>query len=250
MKISVVTVCRNASSTIENTICTVAAQKHTNLEHIIVDGSSTDGTLNIIHRYKDNFAKWVSEHDHGIYEAMNKGIAMATGDVIGFLNADDIYAHSNVLTNVATVLENSEVQACYGDVVFVRDDLETIVRYYRSREFSPKKLAYGWMPAHPALFLEKELFDKYGCFKTDYRIAADYELITRLFGRHRIQYKYLPEIFVKMRMGGISTRGIRSSYILNKEIVRACTENGISTNLPKVFLKFPLKFMELFLRPS
>ncbi len=249
MKISVVTVCRNTESTIEDTIRSVAGQTCRGVEHIIIDGASTDGTLDIVRKYESVVTKWVSEHDQGIYDAMNKGIALASGDVIGFLNADDVYARPEVLAEVVQALGDESIQAVYGDVVFVRDDLQTIVRYYRSNRFKVGKLAWGWMPPHPSIFLKKHMFEKYGLFKTDYRIAADYELVTRLFARHKVRYRYLPGVSVKMRVGGVSTRGVKSNYILSQEIVRACRENGISTNLLKVSLKYPFKVMELFIRP-
>ena len=246
MKISVVTVCFNAEKTIEDTIRSVLNQDFGGIEHIVIDGASTDGTKAVINKYESCIASSLSEPDEGIYDAMNKGIRLATGDVIGFLNADDIFADSGVLSRVASAFQESPVQACYGDVVFVRDDPDKIVRHYRSSRFTPERLAYGWMPAHPALYLKRELFQLYGGFKTDYRIAADYELVARLFWLHRISYRYLPEVLVKMRIGGVSTRGIKSNYILSKEIVRACGENGIRTNLLKVALKYPLKLAELF----
>jgi len=249
VKISVITVCFNAVKTIEDTIVSVAEQKFHDIEHMVVDGASTDGTQEIVRKYSGTIAKWVSEPDNGIYDAMNKGVAMVTGDVVGFLNADDVYVDSGVLSKIAAVFEADDVHACYGDVVFVRDDLKTVVRYYRSNRFAPERLAYGWMPAHPTLFLKRDLLGLYGGFKTDYQIAADYELVARLFWKHGIKYKYIPEVLVKMRVGGVSTRGVKSNYILSKEIVRACRENSIRTNLLKVFLKYPLKFTELFRRP-
>jgi len=248
-KISVITVVFNGEKTISDTIESVSSQDYSNIEHIIVDGASTDGTTALIEKQKENISAFVSERDNGIYDAMNKGVKLATGDLVGFLNADDIYAHSTVLSRVADTFCKCNVDACYGDLVYVRDDLSTIVRYYRSNIFSPEMLAYGWMPAHPTLFIKRELFYKYGGFKTDYEIAADYEMVARLFWKHRIRYKYIPDVLVKMRMGGVSTSGVRSNYILSKEIVRACKENDIRTSLPKVLLKYPLKIMELFTRP-
>jgi len=250
MKISIVTVCRNAVDTIEDTILSVSGQTFDNTEHIIVDGGSSDGTLELVHKHESQITKWVSEPDDGIYDAMNKGIQMATGDVIGFLNADDIYAHSDVLARTSEVMAEEGMQASYSDVIYVRDDLHTVVRYYCSRKFSPKRLSYGWMPAHPTLFLNRELFKQYGMFKTDYQIAADFELVARLFGAHRVRYRYLPGVSVKMRMGGVSTKNIKSNIILSKEIVRACRENGIKTSFPRVLLKYPLKMLERFVRPS
>ena len=248
MRISVVTVCRNTAATIEDTIRSVSSQTHCDVEHIIIDGASSDGTQNIIRKHEAVIARWVSEPDEGIYDGMNNGIALASGNIIGFLNADDVYARPDILETIAATFEREKVEACYGDIVFVRDDMETVVRYYRSSSFSPKRLAYGWMPAHPGLYLKKNLFDRYGVFRTDYRIAADYELIVRLFGANAIRYRYIPEVLVKMRLGGVSTKGLRSNLVLNQEIVRACRENGISTNLFKVFLKFPMKLMELLVR--
>ncbi len=249
MKLSVITVCRNAAATLGDTICSVAAQKHPDIEHIVIDGDSSDGTPEIVST-ADSISKWISEPDCGIYDAMNKGIALATGDVVGFLNADDVFAHDDVCGTVAEAMSEEKLDACYGDIVFVSDDLQRIVRYYKSNSFSPKKLAYGWMPAHPSLFLKRRLFEAYGKFETDYEIAADYEMVARLFWKHSIRYRYLPGVSVRMRMGGVSTRGIRSNVILNREIVRACRANGINTNLVKVCLKYPWKIMELFLRPS
>lgn len=250
MKISVITVCFNSVDTIEDAIRSVAEQTYSDVEHIIIDGGSTDGTQDVVARFHGVVSTWISEPDNGIYDAMNKGIAVASGDVVGFLNADDIYAHPGVLSKVVEAFAADHVDACYGDVVFVREDMQNVVRYYRSSRFSPERLAYGWMPAHPTLFLKRGLFRDYGVFKTDYRIAADYELVVRLFRVHRISYRYIPEVLVKMRVGGVSTRGIKSNYILSREIVRACRENGVSTNLFKVFLKYPVKLMELVSRPS
>lgn len=250
LKLSVITVCRNAEGTIEDTIRSMAGQTYGNVEYVIVDGASTDGTIDIVRKYESVISKWVSEPDQGIYDAMNKGLALVGGDVVGFLNADDVYAQPDILETVARYFSRSDIDACFGDVVFVKDDLETVVRYYRSSGFLPEKLKYGWMPAHPALYLKKSLYDKYGNFRTDYQIAADYELVVRLFGANRIRYLYVPEVFVKMRIGGVSTRNWKNSLVLNREIVRGCRENGIRTSLFRVLLKFPLKLMELFVRPK
>jgi len=249
MKISIITVCHNAADTIMDTLNSVWKQSYHHIEHIIIDGASTDATLAVIERHRQRLAHVVSEPDDGIYDAMNKGIHLATGDIIGFLNADDIYAHEDVLSHVAGTLEREGVQGCYADVVYVRDNLQDIIRYYRSNHFSPRKLAYGWMPAHPTLFLHRDVFAKYGGFKTDYKIAADFELCARLFGKHGVAAEYVPEVWVKMRMGGVSTQGLKSNFILSREIVRACRENGIKTNLFKVCLKYPRKLLEVITRP-
>jgi len=248
MKISIITVCYNAAGTMMDTLNSVRKQSYHHIEHTVIDGASTDKTLDMIHECPPT--RWISEPDEGIYDAMNKGLAMVSGDVIGFLNADDIYAHEDVLAHVAATFEQEEIQACYADLVYVRDDLRTVVRYYRSHRFAPNRLAYGWMPAHPTLFLRREVFDQYGEFKTDYKIAADFELCARLFGKYGLTAEYVPEVWVKMRMGGVSTQSLKSNFILSREIVRACRENGIKTNLFKVCLKYPRKMFELITRPS
>lgn len=243
MKISVITVAYNAEKTIGDTINSVDAQGFDDVEYIVIDGASTDGTVGVIHDNENKITKWISEKDNGLYDAMNKGIAMATGDIIGFLNADDVYADNGVLARVSSVVEEG-VDGCYADVCFVRNDLQTVVRRYRSSRFHVGRLAYGWMPAHPSLFLRRELYERYGGFKVDYQIAADYELIVRFFHRFHIKAVYVPEVWVKMRLGGVSNRSLYSNYILSREIVRACRENGMQTNMLKVSLKYPLKLME------
>ena len=202
--------------------------------------------MDIIGRYRGGLGAVVSEPDKGIYDAMNKGIDLATGEIIGFLNADDIFADSGVLGRIAQVMEDRQLDGCYADVVYVKPDMASVIRRYRSDRFSPDRLAYGWMPAHPALYLRREVFSRCGKFKTDYLIAADYELVARLFGRHHLKARYVPDVWVKMRAGGVSTRSMRSNWIISREIVRACRENGISTNLFKVCLKYPMKIMETF----
>jgi len=243
VKISVITVCCNAAATIASNLQSVARQGYPHVEHIIVDGASNDGTVEIVRRHADLVDHWVSESDAGIYDAMNKGIAMAKGDVIGFLNADDVYAHDDVLSKVAEQFRDEDLDCCFADLVFVKND--RVVRSYSSARFTPERIAWGWMPAHPTLYVRRALFEQFGMFKTDYRIAADYEFVARVLGRHRCSYRYVPDVWVKMGMGGVSTRNWKSRWILNREIVRGCRENGIRTNLFKVLSKFPLKLLEL-----
>ena len=247
MKISIITVCYNAAGTIMDTLNSVRKQRYHHIEHIVIDGASTDKTLDIIREHPPT--RWISEPDEGIYDAMNKGLAMVSGDVIGFLNADDIYAHKGVLAHVAAEF-GKDIEACYADLVYVRDDPGSVVRLYRSQRFKSERLAYGWMPAHPTLFLHRDIFVKYGGFKTDYKISADFELCARLFGQYGLTANYVPEVWVKMRMGGVSTQSLKSNFILSREIVRACRENGIKTNLFKVCLKYPQKMLELITRPA
>jgi glycosyltransferase involved in cell wall biosynthesis len=188
--------------------------------------------------------------DRGIYDALNKGIAAASGDIVGFLHSDDVYARDDVINTVILKMQEERLDALYGDVAFVpREDIDRIVRVYSSRRFRPSRIGWGWMPAHPALFLRRNVYRHYGGFKTDYRIAADFEFVARIFSGNKLAYAYLPRVLVKMRLGGASTGGWQSTITLNREVLRACRENGISTNLFKILSKYPLKAVE-FLSPG
>lgn len=245
MKFSIVTVCYNSAQTIEETLRSVADQTWPEIEHILVDGGSRDGTMTIIERYRQTLFKVISEPDHGIYDAMNKGVHAATGDVIGFLNADDFYAHANVLGDVAKLIRQGHLDALFGDVEFFRPEKPALaVRRYSSARFRPGRIAWGWMPAHPAMFLRREVFHRAGPFRTDYRIAGDFEFIARAFWHQPLRYRHLPEVLVRMRTGGISTGGWRNTLILNREVLRACRENGIPTNMLMILSKYPAKLLE------
>lgn len=247
MKISIITVVWNNKETIKNAIDSVFGQTYENIEYIVVDGASTDGTVEVVRSYGDKISKFVSEPDRGLYDAMNKGLALASGDIVGILNSDDFYIDKYVIEKIVKEFEEKKVDSVYADLVFVKpDNLDKTVRYYDSSHFNPDKFAYGWMPAHPTFFVKKEVYQKYGLFKTDYKIAADYELLTRFLAKNRISYSYLKEPIVKMRVGGASTNGIKSNYILNKEIIRACKENDIYTNWAMVLSKYPKKILGLF----
>jgi len=249
MRVTVITVARNSATTIADCVRSVAAQS-VPVEHVIIDGASSDATVDIVRGLTPN-ARIVSEPDNGIYDAMNKGIKLATGEVIGILNSDDFYAGPQVIEKVVTLFEESGAGALFADLVYVRpDDLEHTVRYYSGAGFTPEKFAWGWMPPHPTFFVRRELYERYGTFNTEYSIAADYELTARFLARYEVKYVYLPEVIVRMRTGGLSTRGLKSTWILNREIVRACAENGISTNLLKVYSKYFRKVGQLFRKPS
>jgi len=246
MTISIITVVYNNKATIKDAIESVLMQTYEDIEYIIIDGASTDGTVEIVKSYGDKISKFITESDNGLYDAMNKGIALATGDVVGILNSDDFYINDKVIEKIANQFKDTKVDSIFADLVFVQpDNLDKTVRYYDSSQFHPSKFAYGWMPAHPTFFVKKEFYVKYGVYKIDYKIAADYELLTRFLAKYQISYMYLNEPLIKMRLGGISTRGFMSNYILNKEIIRACDENGIKTNWLKVLSKYPKKLMEL-----
>ena len=180
---------------------------------------------------------------------MNKGIALVTGDVVGILNSDDFYIDEHVIQRVINIFQEEKVDSMFADLIFVNpNNLDKTIRYYDSSQFNPLKFAYGWMPAHPTFFVRRKIYEKYGVFKTDYKIAADYEILVRFLEKYKISYYYMQLPIIKMRIGGVSTSGIKSNYVLNKEIIRACKENGISTNWLKVLSKYPSKIMGLFLK--
>ena len=251
MKISLITVTFNSDLTLRDTIQSILNQTFSDIEYIIIDGLSKDNTVDIIRKYEPQFQgrlKWISERDNGLYDAMNKGIRMSTGDIVGIINSDDFYHRRDIISRVAEAFKNEETQAVYGDVRFVNpDNLNRTVRYYSSRNFSPNRFRYGFMPAHPTFFTYRKYFEEFGYYKTDYHIAADYELLIRFLYTHQLKSKYLSLDFMKMRTGGASTASIKSNILLNKEIVRACSENGIWTCMPLLFLKYFIKVFELFL---
>jgi len=255
MKIYILTVVRNNKETIRDAINSVLLQEFNDLEYIIVDGASTDGTVEAINdavkRYPKRNIKFISEKDDGIYDAMNKGIRLASGDIIGILNSDDFYINNDVVSTVVNVFMAENVDSVFADLVYVRDnDLNKIVRYYSSATFHPKKMAYGWMPAHPTFFVRLKIYEQYGLYKTDYRIAADYELIARFLVKNKVSYRYISQVLVKMRTGGASTKNLKSNCILNKEILRACAENCIKTNIIKVLSKYPAKTLQSIKKPK
>jgi glycosyltransferase involved in cell wall biosynthesis len=246
MKISVITVCYNSANTLERALRSVAQQDWPAVEHIVIDGASTDSTGVILERFCSRLAHIVSEPDRGIYDAMNKGLAHVSGDIVCFLNADDQYASSAVLSRVATRMQEHRLDAVMGDVGFFHEaDPERMVRRYRSDRFTPGRLAWGWMPAHPALFMRRDIMQRVGRFKTDYRIAGDFEFIVRAFHGYALRYQHMPEVLVLMQTGGASTNGWRAKIRLNQEVLRACRENGLHTNMLKILSKYPAKLMEL-----
>ena len=227
----------------------MADQDWSRVEHIVIDGASKDETAEIIDRFRAKLAHIVSEPDKGIYDAMNKGLDRASGDIVCFLNADDQYASNSVLSRVAMLMYEHQLDALMGDVGFFhKSDSQRMVRRYRSNHFTPGRLAWGWMPAHPALFLSRAVVQRVGRFKTDYRIAGDYEFIVRAFHGHEMRYRHLPEVLVNMQTGGASTAGFGAKLRLNREVLRACRENGLQTNIVKILSKYPAKILELLRR--
>jgi glycosyltransferase involved in cell wall biosynthesis len=219
MKISIITVCYNSAKTIEDTLKSVANQKDINVEHILIDGASKDGTQQIIKQY-DSVTTLISEPDKGIYDAMNKGIALATGDVIGTLNADDFYSDDHVLEEVAKVFLDPTVEACYGDLVYVRQNhVGQVVRLWKSIAFKPGSFKLGWMPAHPTFFVRASVYNRLGAFDLNYKIAADFELLFRFIEQNKIKTVYLSKVLVKMRLGGTTNKNMANVATQNREII-------------------------------
>lgn len=250
MKISLITITYNSGKTLADTIQSVLKQTYIDIEYIIVDGASKDSTVSIIKLYEPLFEgrmKWISEPDKGLYDAMNKGIRMATGNIIGILNSDDFFTSNDVLQKIANIFQQeTKLDAVYGDVHFVHpNELNKCVRYYSSKVFRRSLMKLGFMPAHPSFYIRIEYFDKYGLYKTDYKIAADFEFLLRTIYKAKIRTQYLPIDMVTMRTGGTSTSGWVSHKRIMKEHLRAFRENGIYTNRILLSLRYAYKIIEL-----
>jgi len=248
MKISIITVVWNNKETVKDAIDSVLNQTYENIEYIIIDGASTDGTLDIVKSYGDEITKFVSEPDKGLYDAMNKGIAQSTGDVVGILNSDDFYIDKFVIEKVVKEFEDKKVNSVFADLVFVKpENLDKTVRYYDSSKFNPSRFAYGWMPAHPTFFVKREIYNRYGVFRTDLKIGADFDILARFLYTQKISYSYMQKVFVKMRIGGVST-SFSSIWINTLEQLQVCRDNDIDTNIFKILMKYPSKILGLFKR--
>lgn len=238
MKVSIVTVVLNNVHSIEQAITSVLAQTYPDVEYVVVDGCSTDGTLEVIRRYEDRISKIIVEKDKGIYDAMNKGLRACTGDVIGILNSDDFYAHNQVVSNVVQAMTKSGADSCYADLQYVdAQDTNKIVRHWRSGSYSRGSFLNGWMPPHPTFFIKREAYLKHGYFDLDLRSAADYELMLRMLYRHGMSATYHPEVVVKMRVGGMSNQSVANRMRANNEDRLAWSKNGLTPR----FYTIPLK---------
>lgn len=249
MKISIITITYNSAETVEETIQSVLSQDYPDIEYIIVDGKSKDNTIQIIEKYNDKISKVVSEKDNGLYDALNKGIRLCTGDVIGMLHSDDVYYNSEVLSKVAAAFkQHPEAGAVYGDLIFVeRFNLNSIKRVWRSGLYKEGSFAKGWMPPHPTFFVRKSVYDKYGVFNTDLKLAADYELMLRLIHVKKVKPVYLPIMIVKMRMGGVSNFSVALKWKAHLEDRKAWALNGMQPSLQ--LLRKPLsKLFQYFQR--
>lgn len=244
MKISLITVVFNSQSTIERCIISVLRQKFNNFQYIVIDGGSTDATVDIINKYHDKIDFFVSEPDKGIYDAMNKGISVATGDVIGTLNADDFFAYDDVLDEVAGAFTSRHVDALFGNLDFL-DGEGKVVRKWRSGPYKPGLFNYGWMPPHPTFYCRRELFAKYGSYSLDFGSAADYELMLRFIHAHKVRVIYLDKIMIKMVMGGVSNRSLSNRLNALNNDLKAMRKNGIAFPLLTIICK-PLRKISQF----
>lgn len=249
MKISIITVTRNSAKTLEQTLQSLYSQslfQEGEVEHVVIDGGSTDQTLEILKKYSRNIAALVSEPDDGIYDAMNKGIAIAQSNIVGILNSDDIYQDTGVLENVASIMNSNDIDLIYADLVYFNsNNPEKITRKYRSKAFSVGKLSYGLIPAHPTVFVRRSIYERLGVFDPKFRIAGDFDWLARIFKSNLVTSLYIPKVFLRMRLGGQSTGGLKSLMIKNDEILRACIKNDIPTSYLKICLRFLIKAHQL-----
>jgi glycosyltransferase involved in cell wall biosynthesis len=245
MKTTIITVCYNSAATLEKTILSVAAQTHSDVEYLIVDGNSKDGTVDIIKKHEDKITNWISEPDKGLYDAMNKGIAMATGDIVGILNSDDTFYSNEILAEIAKFHQNNTIEASVGNIVQHKVEGK-IVRIYSSKYWNPRKLILGFMPPHPSIFFKRELFDKFGNYELGFIIGADYELITRFFLKEKISWKYSGITTTSMLVGGLSSSGFASYNLITTEIQKALKMNGIAFSSFNIKMRWVLKIIGFF----
>jgi len=245
MKVSLITIAYNSAATIEDTIKSIVAQEYSNIEYIIIDGGSTDNTLSIIEKYKESISTIISEPDKGIYDAMNKGVQNATGDLVGILNSDDIYADNKVVSNIVEAIGNKD--SIYADLVYVdRDNTDKVTRYWKSGKYRRGIFKKGWMPPHPTFFIKKSCYDQYGIYNLQLKSAADYELMLRMLHKHNISVAYLPEVITKMRVGGQSNITLLNRFKANTEDRLAWTINNLKPGRLTLTMKPILKLSQFF----
>lgn len=248
MKLSVITAVFNNKSHLQECISSVGEQSYSDIEHIIIDGGSADGTLNLLQNIQSSSIRWISEPDKGIYDALNKGLSMATGDIIGILHSDDLFYSPKILEQVMQMFKTEDCDAVYGDLVYVsREEVSKIIRYWKSSPFKPSLLKKGWMPPHPTLFMKRKWYEQASGFRTDFRIAADYDLILRVFKNSDFKPVYLPQIITTMRLGGASNRSLKNIYRKSYEDYIALKENGIG-GFSTLFLKNSTKLIQFINR--
>lgn len=249
MKVSIITVTYNSAETLANTIESVYQQTYQDIEYWIIDGASNDSTVDIIRGNVERFQgrlHYISEPDKGIFDAMNKGIQRCQGDIIGTLNADDYFTSDDIIEEVVKSFSKKDVDVVYGDIHFIHADKPgKVVRYYSSALFHPFWLRFGFMPAHPSLYVRREVYQEVGPYSLDFTIASDFDMMIRIFRLRKSRYAYLRKDFVTMRTGGISTRNLHNRLVITKEQTMACRKNGIYTNRLLILLKYFRKLLEL-----
>lgn len=246
-KISVITVVYNRSSVIGNCIDSVKSQNYKNYEHIIIDGLSNDGTKNVINNKLDPHIRFLSEADAGIFDAVNKGLRIATGNIIAVLNSDDYYFSADIFSSVVSEFSSGKYDMVFGNVQFVREPYGIVVRNYNSMIFTKGLIEYGFMPAHPAIFMSSSLIKKSGFYNTKYKIAGDFDYIARVFKLNDVRFKAVDKVFAQMIVGGVSTSGFRSKILLNKETLLSLRQNGYNSNWFKLLIKYCIKLKEFFI---
>jgi glycosyltransferase involved in cell wall biosynthesis len=247
LKISIITVVYNGEKTIRDTIESVLSQSYPDLEYIIVDGNSGDSTLEIVRSYGSRIAQVLSEPDQGIYDAMNKGIKIATGEVIGLLNADDVYATSDILADVAHRFDETQADGVYGDLLYVdQKNLEKVKRTWKAGQYRPENFLLGWMPPHPTFFLKRNCYQLYGNFRLDMSSAADYELMLRMIHKNKVKLSYIQKTLVRMRAGGVSNSTLKNRWIANRNDLEAWKVNGLKPYSFTILLKPLRKILQFF----
>ncbi|MES2516171.1 MAG: glycosyltransferase family 2 protein [Bacteroidota bacterium] len=247
MKVSIITITYNSEATLRDTIESVLDQSYGDIEYIIVDGKSTDGTLAIVDSYKSRIAKVVSEKDKGLYDALNKGIALATGDIIGIIHSDDFYTNKHVITNIVKTIEINNADGAYADLYYVdKDDTNKIFRKWKSGNYRHGMFVNGWMPPHPTFFVKRSVYEKHGSFNLSLVSAADYELMLRLIHKNKIKLAYLPEFIIKMRVGGKSNVSLKNRLRANNEDRKAWKINGLNPRFYTLYAKPLRKIIQLF----
>lgn len=249
MKVSIITATFNCEDTIEDTMLSVFSQNYKNIEYIIIDGCSTDNTMIKVKKYNKNISHIITEKDQGMYDAINKGIKLSTGDIVHILNSDDVYADQNVLSEVVDLFKKKSCEILLSKIIFFKKINQINHKQYFTREvginfFSPNLLRFGFMPAHPGTFIKKNIYNKFGMYKINYQIASDYELFVRLLMKFKVPYLKYDKLTVKMREGGKSTKNIYSNYIITKEIIKAFKENNLYTNYFFLLLRLPVKIIK------
>jgi glycosyltransferase involved in cell wall biosynthesis len=247
MRVSIITVTYNAAKFLEDCICSVKNQDYQDIEHVIIDGGSSDETLDIIKRHEHKNLKWISEKDNGMYDALNKGLKLASGDIVGALNSDDIFASPDVITKIVNCFKKSRIDSVYGDIVYVsQSNTKKVIRYWKGFSYNRDRFRYGWMPAHPSFYVRKELVDELGSYESHYYTAADYEFMLRYLYHYRISAQYIPMLIVKMRVGGASNSTLSARFRANRRDYLAMKKNHVPIPFVVSMLKLIIKVRQYY----